>query len=148
MPNGWNEPLPKMDQQMCDRMIAKTNEYLSLIQWRNNGQPRDLKHAVELAKAGLDGGLDATLQLRPTSRDFNDWMYWNDVITFLVNRDNDFKTLLSAIRNAITQIIHVCTNCIAFYYSYYMSHISRRNYDGSCSCSYNCSLVTFHYGLP
>ena len=101
MPDTWNEPIPLMDRTMCARISAKTDEYLSQVNWRNNGVPRDLKNAVELAKMGIDGGREATLQLKPTSRIFEEWMDWNNLVTFLFNRDTDYQTLLSAIRNAI-----------------------------------------------
>ena len=102
MPDFWNEPIPLMDQAMCTRIKVKTDEYLTLVKWRNNGQPRDLKHAVELAKRGCDGGKDITMSLRPTSKVFADWMDWNNLVTFLFNRDTDYQNvLLSALRNTI-----------------------------------------------
>ena len=101
MSDSWNEPLPQMDRTMCDRISAKTDEYLSGVTWRNNGTPRDLQHAIQLAKMGMDGGKEATMQLKPTSRNFSDWMDWNNLVTYLFNRDHDYQTLLSAIRNAI-----------------------------------------------
>ena len=119
MQDSWTEPLPLMDRTMCDRISNKTEEYLSLIKWRNDGAPRDLQHAVELAKKGIDGGKDATLRLKPTSRRFNEWMDWNNLVTFLFNRDTEYQTLLSAIRNAIYETIHVT------YFIYYISHNSR-----------------------
>ena len=101
MSGAWNEPLPLMDRTMCDRITLRTNEYLSQVNWRNNGQPRDLKHAVELAKLGIDGGREATMALRPTSRIFEEWIDWSNMTTYLFNRDTNYQTLLSAIRNAI-----------------------------------------------
>ena len=101
MTDPWNEPVPLMDRTMCKRIENKTDEYLTLIKWRNNSQPQSLQHAVELAKNGSDGGYDATIRLRPTSRVFSDWMDWNNLVTFLVNRDTEYQTLLSALRNAI-----------------------------------------------
>ena len=73
-----------------------------MVKWRNNATPKDLKHAVELAKRGLDGGYEATLNLRPTSKIFAEWMDWNNLVTFLFNRDTDYRnTLLSALRKTI-----------------------------------------------
>ena len=107
MPDSWNAPLPLMDRTMCDRISNNTNEYLSNVNWRNNGSPRDLKHAVELAKLGIDGGYEATMRLKPTSRVFEDWINWSNLTTYLYNRDTNYQTLLSAIRNAINANIHV-----------------------------------------
>ena len=84
---------------MCDRMAARTDEYLSLINWRNNGQPRDLNHAVELAKLGIDGGREATMRLRPTSRVFEEWINWSNLTTYLLNRDTDYQQMLSTMMN-------------------------------------------------
>ena len=101
MSDPWNEPLPLMDQTMCNRIVEKTDEYLTLVNWRSNGTPENLDHAIQLAKDGKDGGYDVTMRLRPTSRNFHDWINWSNLITFLVNRDTGIQTLLSAIRNAI-----------------------------------------------
>ena len=102
MSDAWNEPLPLMDQVMCDRMVVKTDEYLQLIIWRNNSNPESLQHAVALAKNGFDGGRERTIALRPTTRIFSEWMDWNSLVTFLFNRDTQYEqTLLSALRNAI-----------------------------------------------
>ena len=90
MADPWNEPVPLMDQAMCSRIKNKTEEYLTLVKWRNNGQPQNLQHAVELAKNGIDGGYDATMRLRPTSKIFAEWMDWNNLVTFLFNRDTEY----------------------------------------------------------
>ena len=104
MSGSWNEPLPLMDQAMCDRMVEKTNEYLQLINWRNDGNPENLQHAVALAKVGIDGGRERTMALRPTSRIFSEWMDWNSLVTYLFNRETQYeRTLLSALRNAISK---------------------------------------------
>ena len=103
MAQNWNEPLPLMDACMINRMIAKTDEYLSLVQWRNDGTAENLKEAVALAKNGQDIGLEATLALRPTDAIFAHWMDWSALVTYLFNRDTEFKTLLSAIRKLCTR---------------------------------------------
>ena len=100
MGRNWNEPLPLMDVAMCNRMIQKTDEYLTAINWKENGEANTLNEAVELAKIGKDIGLNKTMALRPKSRIFEDWMNWNDVVTYLFNRDTNYQfTLLSAFRN-------------------------------------------------
>ena len=104
MAGNWNEPLPLMDAAMCERMKRKTDEYLTLITWRNNGTASSLVEAVQIAKMGQDIGQEATLALRPTGQIFEDWINWNNLVTFLVNRDTGVRTLLSAYRNAI-----ICT---------------------------------------
>ena len=117
------EPLPLMDQAMCQRIIETTNGYLQHVQWKSNCTPDSLFAAVQEAKKGNDGGLELTLALRPKNRVFEDWMNWSALVTFLFNRDTQVRTLLSAIRNAIndcieTHVIHnLCIYCI--YYSIY-----------------------------
>ena len=101
MSSSWNEPLPLMSQDMCDRMVARTDEYLSLIQWRNDCSVDTLKDAVAMAKLNKDAGKEATMRLRPTDRIFENWMNWNNLVTYLYNRDTSIRTLLSAYRNAI-----------------------------------------------
>ena len=101
MSDPWNKPLPQMDDIMVSRIIETTDQYLESIQWRNNASPSDLQDAVKLAKLGMDGGKNRTLELRPIGNDFHMWMYWNDVVTFLYNRDTNIGTLLSAFRTTI-----------------------------------------------
>ena len=104
MSDNWNEPLPLMDAAMCNRMIEKTNEYLTTIKWKNDGVACTLKDAVELAKVGKDIGLEDTMALRPTTRIFEDWMNWNAIVTYLFNRDTNYQsTLLSALRKSINR---------------------------------------------
>ena len=97
----WNEPVPLMSQEMCQRMIQKTDEYLTQVQWKNNCTPTTLYDAVQEAKRGNDGGYDLTLNLRPKNRVFEDWINYNNLVTYLYNRDTHVRTLLSALRNAI-----------------------------------------------
>lgn len=94
---GWNEPLPLMDESMINRIVETTNHYLEHVIWRNDSQPTTLKEAVEDAKRGRDGGKDATLALRPTTKHFEEWIDWNDLITCLLNRDTGVRTLLSGL---------------------------------------------------
>ena len=101
MSRNWNEPLPLMDTVMCNRMIRKTDEYLAMVNWQNNGTANTLEDAVAIAKLGKDIGFDGTMQLRPTDRIFNNWMNWNALVTYLYNRDTQNRTLLSAFRNPI-----------------------------------------------
>ena len=91
-------------------MKRKTDEYLTLINWRNNGNASSLVEAVQIAKLGQDIGQEATLALRPTGRVFEDWINWNNLVTFLVNRDTGVRTLLSAYRNAIICTRHSLSN--------------------------------------
>ena len=102
MAGNWNEPVPLMDQSMCDRMIIKTDEYLSIITWKNDGEADSLAAAVDLAKKGKDVGRERTLSLRPRNRIFADWMNWNALVTYLFNRETNYqRTLLSAFRKTI-----------------------------------------------
>ena len=119
MAGNQNEPLPLMDAAMCTRMIQKTDEYLSMVRWRNNGEANCLKEAVQIAKLGQDIGMEATLALRPTDRIFENWMNWNNLVTYLYNRDTHVRTLLSALRNAI-----ICTriSAILFLFILFISH--------------------------
>ena len=105
MAQNWNEPLPLMDECMIERMIAKTDEYLAEIKWKNNGTADTLTEAVALAKQGRDVGLDATMAMRPKDRIFAHWMDWNALVTFLFNRDTQYRTLLSAFRKLCTRIL-------------------------------------------
>ena len=98
MSDPWNEPLPLMDDVMISRIISTTDQYLASIQWKNNADPKSLYEAVQMAKQGKDAGEAKTLALRPTSNDFREWMLWNDIVTFLYNRDTHMRTLLSALR--------------------------------------------------
>ena len=104
---GWNEPLPLMDESMINRIIETSNNYLVHVNWRNNGSPKTLKEAVADAKKGIDGGLEQTMMLRPTTKFFEDWMDWNNLVTYLVNRDTGVRTLLSALRKLYTRQISV-----------------------------------------
>ena len=99
--SSWNEPVPLMSQEMCQRMVRTTDDYLTQIQWKTNCAPTTLYDAVQEAKKGNDGGLELTLSLRPTNRIFEDWINYNNLITYLFNRDTNIRTLLSAIRNTI-----------------------------------------------
>lgn len=101
MSSSWNEPLPLMSQDMCNRMIERTDEYLSQVQWRGDCSVTTLKDAVAMAKLNKDAGKTTTLNLRPMDRIFENWMNWNNLVTFLYNRDTSARTLLSAYRNAI-----------------------------------------------
>ena len=101
MAGNWNEPLPLMDQVMCDRIIQRTDEYLTAVIWRNDGEAETLEQAVALAKNGKDVGLIKTKMLRPTNRIFEDWMNWSALVTYLFNRDTNYRTLLSAVRKPI-----------------------------------------------
>ena len=105
MSNVWNEPLPLMPKEMCDRMILRTDEYLTQIQWREDCEAATLDEAVQMAKIRKDAGYEKTMSLRPKNQIFEQWMQWNSVVTYLYNRDTTVRTLLSAYRNAI--IIHV-----------------------------------------
>ena len=116
MSDRWNEPLPLMPQAMCDRMITKTDEYLSAINWRNNCTVSTLKEAVQMAKIGNDAGAEMTRSLRPTTRIFEDWINYNNLVTYLYNRDTNVRTLLSAYRNAIK-----CTFCTVLFVIYHKS---------------------------
>ena len=98
MPDSWNEPPPQLDDNFRSRIIQKTDEYLSAVNWKQNGCPATLREAVELAKQGLDGGKDLTMSFRPNNYDFHDWMMWNSLVTYLFNRDTQIRTLLSAFR--------------------------------------------------
>ena len=101
MPSGWNEPPPLVDANFRSRMIEKTDEYLSQVNWKTNCQPTDLDDAVNHAKRGNDGGFEFTMSLRPTSRDFHAWMQWCALTTFLFNRDTPHSRILSAIRKTM-----------------------------------------------
>ena len=98
MSDPWNAPSPRADAQFQARVIAKTTEYLSVIQWRSNCVPNNLDEAVNYAKCGLDGGKDLTMSLRPTNDDFAAWIQWANLTTFLFNRDTNIGTLLSCLR--------------------------------------------------
>lgn len=99
MSGSWNAQVPLMDQSMCNRIIERTDEYLSFITWRNNGSPIDLQQAIAFAKVGMDGGFECTMALRPTSRIFSDWMDWNELTTVLLRRDTQYHTVLATLRN-------------------------------------------------
>ena len=98
MANPWNEPPPRMDTNFISRIISKTDEYLTVVQWQNNCNPQTLDDAVRDAKLGKDGGKDCTMNLRPTSNDFHEWMQWSALVTYLFNRDTDYARILSVIR--------------------------------------------------
>ena len=108
MSDPWNEPPPCLDSNFRTRIIKKTDEYLTMVQWKENGQPANLEEAIKLAKQGIDGGKELTLSFRPTGFNFNDWMAWSSLVSFLYNRDTQVRTILSAIRNAIynTRLLH------------------------------------------
>ena len=86
---------------MCNRIIQKTDEYLSVVNWKNDGVADTLVEAVAIAKQGQDVGHAATLALRPTDRIFENWMNYNALVTYLYNRDTNVRTLLSALRKPI-----------------------------------------------
>ena len=98
MANPWNEPAPRMDENFISRIILKTDEYLTLVQWRNDCEPATLDEAVNFAKMGKDGGKSCTMNLRPNSDDFHEWMQWSALVTYLFNRDTDYARILSVIR--------------------------------------------------
>ena len=98
MSDPWNEPPPKADPQFQARVIAKTTEYLSVVQWRANCTPGTLDEAVNFAKRGMDGGQELTMRLRPTNDDFSAWIQWASLTTYLFNRDTNIGTLLSCLR--------------------------------------------------
>ena len=98
MASRWNEPPPTMDDAFVSRIISRTDEYLTLVRWRENCHPMNLDAAVNEAKNGNDGGLLATMNLRPTSNDFHEWMQWSALVTYLFNRDTDYVRILSVIR--------------------------------------------------
>ena len=50
------------------------------------------------------------MALRPTDKVFAHWMDWNALVTFLFNRDTEYRTLLSALRKLCTQICLPCLN--------------------------------------
>ena len=101
MARNWNEPLPMMDQAMCNRITNETNRYLEVINWRNDGEAETLEEAVALALHGKDAGLEKTLMLRPTNRNFEDWMNWSAIMTLLFKRDSNYDRLLEEIRKPI-----------------------------------------------
>ena len=101
MSDPWTEPLPLMPKSMCERMIERTDAYLSEITWRNDCSVSNLVEAVQMAKIHKDAGAEKTRSLRPSNRIFEDWINYNNLITFLYNRDTNVRTLLSAYRNAI-----------------------------------------------
>ena len=101
MSNPWNEPPPQLDNAFRSRIIDRTNDYLSMVTWRQNGNPTNLKEAVAMAKQGKDGGEELTLSFRPTNNCFHAWMDWSSLVTYLYNRDTQVRTLLSAIRKTI-----------------------------------------------
>ena len=103
----WNEPLPMMDDAMKNRIIQRTDEYLSVVQWRNDGNPNSLQEALQMAKVGKDGGQLVTMELRPTTNDFHAWMDWSALVTFLYNRDTSVRTLLSALRKVISHVDYI-----------------------------------------
>ena len=91
----------RVDNGFKQRIISRTSEYLTVVKWRNNGAPKTLDEAVNLAKLGQDGGEAATMALRPTGNDFGEWIQWANMTTYLYNRDTGFGTLLSCLRNVI-----------------------------------------------
>ena len=116
----WNEPVPLMSPEMCQRMIETTDEYLTQVKWKSNCAPATLYDAVQAAKRGDDGGFELTMSLRPNDRVFENWINWNNLVTFLFNRDTNIRTLLSAIRNAIKYTSqNVNNNIIIFIQSHY-----------------------------
>ena len=141
MSRNWNEPLPLMDTVMCNRMIRKTDEYLTMVNWQNNGTANTLEDAVAIAKLGKDIGFDGTMQLRPTDRIFNNWMNWNALVTYLYNRDTQNRTLLSAFRNPIQA--HTMTTQVSLFNLNKISHYPAD--DDRSDCSYGYILL---YGVP
>ena len=98
MADPWNEPPPLIDENFKSRMIARTTDYLSQVNWKSNCIPTSLDDAVAQAKKGNDGGYELTMTLRPQSMDFHQWMQWSALVTFLYNRDTPVARILSAIR--------------------------------------------------
>ena len=101
---------------MCQRMIGTTDEYLTQVNWKTNCTPTTLYDAVQEAKRGNDGGYELTMSLRPNDRVFESWMNWNNLVTFLYNRDTNIRTLLSAIRNAIKLHVEHCKYLILLFF--------------------------------
>ena len=101
MADPWNEPTPRVDNGFKQQIISRTSEYLTVVKWRNNGVPKTLDEAVNLAKLGQDGGETAAMALRPTGNDFHEWIQWANMTTYLYNRETSFVTLLSCLRNVI-----------------------------------------------
>ena len=99
MENPWNKSPPKIDENFKRRMIERTNDYLKEVNWKENCMPSSLNDAIEEAKQGNDAGLNKTMELRPRTMDFNDWMLWSELVCALFKRDTQISKILSSLRN-------------------------------------------------
>ena len=62
---------------------------LQEIDWMNQIQFTDestVAMAMDLARQGLDGGMEGTLKLQPKNLNFHDWMQYAHLCTILYNR--------------------------------------------------------------
>ena len=82
------------DDNTTEEVKDKCLNSLNDIQWRNHinfTKHTTIESAIELARQGLDGGLEGTFQLQPQDLDFHCWMQFASLCTILYNRNRTNK---------------------------------------------------------
>ena len=72
----------------------KCNEFICLIEWRNNAAPGDcinIERALQSARKGCDGGPEAVTNLKPKTNSHSDWMNFVHLLTVYYNRGKSVK---------------------------------------------------------
>ena len=82
------------DDDTAEDVKDKCLNALNDIKWMNHinfDEDATVEYAIELARQGLDGGLEGTFQLQPRDLNFHCWMQFAHLCTILYNRNRTIK---------------------------------------------------------